>query len=68
MAATIAFDNSAARWLCLLICVGKIRRLSVLQLWVQEARRNTEFELKSVNALGRRWYGGTCYRSVEFAF
>jgi len=48
---TIASDSSAARGMCARTGSGKVRHLSIKELWIQEAYRNKEFDLVSVDTL-----------------
>ena len=48
---TIASDSSAARGICTRTGSRKVRHLSVKELCTQEAHRNKEFQLVSVDTL-----------------
>ena len=48
---TIASDSSAARGICTRTGLGKVRHLSIKELWIQEAYRKKEFQLVSVDTL-----------------
>ena len=48
---TIASDSSAARGICTRTGSGKVRHLSIKELWIQEAYRKKEFQLVSVDTL-----------------
>ena len=47
----VASDSSAARGMCARTGSGKVRHLSIKELWVQEALRKKKFELKAVDTL-----------------
>ena len=48
---TTASDSSVARGICTRTGSGKVRHLSIKELWVQEAYRKKEFQLVSVDTL-----------------
>ena len=48
---TIASDRSAARGICTRTGSGKVRHLSIKELWIQESYRKKEFQLVSVDTL-----------------
>ena len=48
---TIASDSSAARGICTRTGSGKVRHLSIKELWIQESYRKKEFQLVSVDTL-----------------
>ena len=48
---TIASDSSAARGTCTRTGSGKVRHLSIKELWIRESHRKKEFQLVSVNTL-----------------
>ena len=48
---TTASDSSAARGICTRTGSGKVRHLSIKELWIQEAYRKKEFRLLSVDTL-----------------
>ena len=48
---TIASDSSAARGICTRTGSGKVRLLSITELWRQESYRKKEFQLVSVDTL-----------------
>ena len=48
---TIASDSIAARGICTRTRSGKVRHVSIKELWIQEAYRKKEFQLGSVDTL-----------------
>ena len=48
---TIASDSSAARGMCTRTGSGKVRHLSIKELWIQESYRKKECQLVSVHTL-----------------
>ena len=48
---TIASDSSAALGICTRTGSGKVRHLSIKELWIQESYRKKEFQLVSVDTL-----------------
>ena len=48
---TIASDSSAARGTCTWTGSGKVRHISIKELWIQESYRKKEFQLVSVDTL-----------------
>ena len=48
---TSASDSSAARGICTRMGSGKVRLLSIKELWIQESYRKKEFQLVSVDTL-----------------
>ena len=48
---TIALDSNAARGICTRTRPGKVRHLSIKELWIQESYRKKEFKLVSVDTL-----------------
>ena len=56
---TIASDSSAARRICTRTGSGKVRHLSIKEMWIQEAYRKEEFQLVSVDTLLNRADIGT---------
>ena len=48
---TIATDSSAALGICTRTLSGKVRYLSIRELWIQEAYRKKEFKLVLVDTL-----------------
>ena len=66
MEVTIASDSSVARGIC--TRSGKVRHLSIKELWIQEACRKQEFQLVSVDMLsklGRHWNEITHVRAPD---